>query len=140
MIVDYLKHAIDLAAKSKGGPFGAVLVKAGVMVEGQNMVVPLHDPTAHAEIVAIRAACAAIGNHDLSEWTLYSSCEPCPMCVGAIQWARIKKVVYAATRDDAAEIGFDDANFHFQSTINFVYGKRREEAREVMQNWKGLTY
>ncbi|MFA5344747.1 MAG: nucleoside deaminase [Candidatus Omnitrophota bacterium] len=138
--MDYLKHAIELARNSKGGPFGACLVKAGVLVEGQNEVVPTHDPTAHAEIVAIRKACAAIGSHDLSEWTLYSSCEPCPMCLGAIQWARIKKVVYAATRFDAQEVGFDDVAFYGRPTISIEQGNLWKEAREMMLSWKGQIY
>ncbi len=139
--MDYLKHAIELARTSKGGPFGACLVKAGVLVEGQNEVVPTHDPTAHAEIVAIRKACAAIGSHDLSEWTLYSSCEPCPMCLGAIQWARVGRVIYAADKLVADEIGFDDLKFRY-TTVHIQQGGILyvTMAEEVMKNWKGEAY
>lgn len=96
-----------------GGPFGAVVVKDGEIIgEGMNRVVPNADPTAHAEIVAIRAACAALGTHDLSGAVIISSCEPCPMCLGAIWWSRIGLVVYGNDRADAAAIGFDDADIY----------------------------
>ncbi|WP_431284669.1 nucleoside deaminase [Humitalea sp. 24SJ18S-53] len=108
-----MRRAIALSCASVaacGGPFGAVVVKDGVMVgEGQNRVVPDSDPTAHAEIVALRAACAALGTHDLTGAVLYTSCEPCPMCLSAAWWARVAAVVYGNDRHDAAEIGFDDA-------------------------------
>ena len=111
--IKFLKVALDLAVRNSSdgghGPFGAVVVKDGVIVgEGCNQVVAAHDPTAHAEVVAIRNACSELGDHDLSECTLYASCEPCPMCLAATYWARIKRVVYAATRKDAAAAGFDD--------------------------------
>ncbi len=93
----------------EGGPFGAVVVRAGeVVASGHNCVVSGNDPTAHAEIVAIRKAGASLGKYDLSECTLYTTCEPCPMCRSAIHWARIRNVVYGCTRFDAAAIGFDD--------------------------------
>ncbi len=109
----FLLHAIQLACDSVasgGGPFGAVVVEDGkVVAAGQNRVVPGCDPTAHAEIEAIRAACRAKGTYDLSHCELYASCEPCPMCLGAIHWARIGRLHYACTREDAAQAGFDDA-------------------------------
>ncbi|HBD92948.1 MAG: tRNA-specific adenosine deaminase [Spirochaetes bacterium GWF1_31_7] len=92
-----------------GGPFGAVVIHNGIIVgKGHNEVVLHNDPTAHAEIVAIRRACAYLGRFDLSDCELYTTCEPCPMCFAAVQWAGIKKVYYGCNRDDAAQIGFDD--------------------------------
>jgi guanine deaminase len=96
-----------------GGPFGAVVISAGKIIgRGFNQVTPLLDPTAHAEVLAIREACQSLGRFDLRGCTLYTSCEPCPMCLAAIYWARLDKVYYACTRHDAAAIGFDD---------NFIY-------------------
>jgi guanine deaminase len=112
----HLGRALELARRSAaegGGPFGAVVVRAGrVLGEGANRVTLEFDPTAHAEIVALRAACARERTHDLSGAVLYASCEPCPMCLGAALWARVARVVFAATRDDAAAAGFDDRRFH----------------------------
>jgi tRNA(Arg) A34 adenosine deaminase TadA len=108
-----MRRAIALSCQGVvegGGPFGAVVARDGrILGEGRNAVVPSRDPTAHAEVVAIRAACAAVGSHDLSGAVIYTSCEPCPMCLGAIWWARITEIVYANDRADAAAIGFDDA-------------------------------
>jgi guanine deaminase len=99
----------DDAVKAGDQAYGAVVVKDGRIVgEGVNRVVPTGDPTAHAEIVAIRAACEATGSHVLDGAVLYTSCEPCPMCLGAAWWARVKEIVYANNRADAAAIGFDD--------------------------------
>lgn len=98
------------AASADGGPFGAVVVHDGQVVgEGQNSVTTANDPTAHAEIVAIREAAKRLGRFDLKDCVLYTSCEPCPMCLAAAYWSRIDRVVYAATQDDAAAAGFDDA-------------------------------
>ena len=113
----FLQQAIDLAVENvkvgQGGPFGAVIVKNNtVIATGVNQVTPLLDPTAHAEIQAIRAACQLLGDFQLTDCVLYSSCEPCPMCLGAIYWARLKAVYFASTRHDAAQAGFDD---------NFIY-------------------
>jgi len=109
----YLKAAIALSIANVaegGGPFGAVIVKNGeIVARGQNRVTVSHDPTAHAEVVAIRAACAALGDYSLAGCSLYSSCEPCPMCLAAAYWARLDAIYFAATRDDAAAAGFDDA-------------------------------
>jgi len=109
----YIKKAVELAKKgvknNKGGPFGAVIVKNGEIIgEGYNMVTSHNDPTAHAEIVAIRNACAKLSSFQLTGCTIYSSCEPCPMCIGAIYWARPARLVYACTKEDAKAIGFDD--------------------------------
>jgi guanine deaminase len=108
-----LRRAIALAKKSikdGGGPFGAVIArKEEIISEANNTVVISHDPTAHAEILAIRKASAALKTHDLSDCVIYASCEPCPMCLGAIYWSGVKRVVYAADRKDAAAAGFDDS-------------------------------
>lgn len=97
--------------RGAGGPFGAVIASEDgrVVAEGWNCVTSGHDPTAHAEIVAIRRACEALGRFDLAGHVIYSSCEPCPMCLAAIYWARLERLVFANSRDDAAAIGFDDA-------------------------------
>lgn len=109
----YLLRAIHLASEnidSGGGPFGAVIVRDGkVIAEASNKVTVKNDPTAHAEVEAIRKAGEAIGNYDLSDCTLYASCEPCPMCLGAIYWAHIPVVYFAADRYDAEKAGFDDS-------------------------------
>lgn len=112
----WLRASIDLATRNVaagGGPFGAVVVRAGeVIATGTNQVTPTLDPTAHAEVVAIRAACQAVGDFKLTGCVLVSSCEPCPLCLSAALWARVDRVVYAADRDDAAAAGFDDREFH----------------------------
>jgi tRNA(Arg) A34 adenosine deaminase TadA len=96
-----------------GGPFGALVVRGGrVLGSGANRVVPSADPTAHAEVVAIRAACARIGTHELAGCTLFASSEPCPMCLAAAYWARVERLVFAATRADAAAAGFDDERLY----------------------------
>jgi guanine deaminase len=110
----YLTRAIELSREhmdeGAGGPFGAVIVRDGkVLAEGWNQVTSAKDPTAHAEVTAIRRACEAIGDHSLEGATLYTSCEPCPMCLASAYWARVGRIVYANTRQDAAEIGFDDS-------------------------------
>jgi len=109
----FMQRAINLAQEgidsNSGGPFGAVIVKDGEIIsEGFNRVTSTNDPTAHAEIVAIKEACKKLESFQLDNCILYTSCEPCPMCLGAIYWARPKKVFYACNRTDAAEIDFDD--------------------------------
>ena len=110
----FLREAIALAAESvaggHGGPFAALVVRGGeVLARSTNQVTVLNDPTAHAEVEAIRAACRRLGAFQLEGCTVYASCEPCPMCLGAIYWARPARVVFAASREDAAAVGFDDA-------------------------------
>ncbi len=116
MAEHYLATSIGLATANvlnSGGPFGAVIVTAdGQSFEGVNRVTATNDPTAHAEVTAIRNACRELGTFDLSGATLYSSCEPCPMCLASALWARIDNVVFAADRHDAASVGFDDAVFY----------------------------
>jgi tRNA(Arg) A34 adenosine deaminase TadA len=111
--VAFMRHAIALSRRGMeggaGGPFGAVVVKDGqVVAEGWNQVTSTNDPTAHAEVVAIRRACTALGRFDLRGAVLYTSCEPCPMCLAAAYWARLDAVVFGNTRVEAAAIGFDD--------------------------------
>jgi len=97
----------------RGGPFGCVIVRGGAIVgRGENRVTSTNDPTAHAEVVAIRDACGALGTYELRGCDLYASCEPCPMCFGAAYWARVDRIVHAASRADAAAAGFDDAAIH----------------------------
>jgi guanine deaminase len=110
---DFMRRAIALShemmAANKGGPFGAVVVKDGrIIAEGFNQVTSANDPTAHAEVTAIREACRRLGSFKLEGCEIYTSCEPCPMCLSAIFWARIERIYYANTREDAARIGFDD--------------------------------
>ncbi len=110
----FMRRAIRLATENVeagcGGPFAAVVVQNGrIVAEGTNTVTSSCDPTAHAEINAIRSACRELGVFQLSDCDLYTTCEPCPMCLGALYWARPRRVYYAATRDDAAAVGFDDA-------------------------------
>lgn len=112
--LEFMEQAIALSRQAveslSGGPFGAVIVRDDrVLATGHNQVIATADPTAHAEVQAIRSACAAAGDHRLSGCTLFTSCEPCPMCLGAIYWARIERVYFANSRADAAAIGFDDA-------------------------------
>ncbi len=110
--IKFMRRAIALSRTclaSDEGPFGAVVVHDGRIIgEGVNRVIPTGDPTAHAELVAIREACKTIRSHVLEGAVIYTSCEPCPMCLGAIWWARISEIVYANNREDAASIGFDD--------------------------------
>ena len=115
----FMRRAVTLALEkmraNSGGPFGAVIVRDNTIIsEGWNEVTSSNDPTAHAEIVAIRRACALLGTFQLPDCDIYSSCEPCPMCLGAIYWARLRRVYYANTRIEAAQIGFDDG---------FIYGE-----------------
>lgn len=110
---ELMQRAIDLAVenvRNGGGPFGAVIARGGeIVAEGVNRVTSQHDPTAHAEVQAIRKACAKLNTFDLTGLDIYASCEPCPMCLGAIYWAHLDHLYFAGTKDDAARIGFDDA-------------------------------
>ncbi len=110
----FMARAIQLSLENvlsgQGGPFGAVLVKSGIIVaEGVNRVTAINDPTAHAEVVAIREACAKLGAFELPECEIYTSCEPCPMCLGAIYWARLARIYFGNVASDASKIGFDDS-------------------------------
>ncbi|WP_272507236.1 nucleoside deaminase [Salinibacter grassmerensis] len=113
----FLREAIEMAVQNvttgQGGPFAALVVRDGEIIgRGTNVVTTLNDPTAHAEVTAIRRACDGLDDFELTGCTLYATCEPCPMCLGAAYWARLDRVYYAATQDDAAEAGFDDHHIY----------------------------
>lgn len=136
----------QMMRRGKGGPFGAVIVRNGKAIAvGHNEVTSTNDPTAHAEIVAIRAACKKLKTFQLADCELYTSCEPCPMCLSAIYWARLKKIYFANSRQDAAAIGFDD-DFIYQE-IPLPLKKRkvpmkqlmRKEAMTAFEEWKNKT-
>ena len=129
---EFIKVAVDLSREgsqsNKGGPFGCVVVKDGKIIgKGSNQVTSSNDPTAHAEVVAIRDACRNLNTFQLTDCEIYTSCEPCPMCLGAIYWARPSKVYYANTRHEAAAAGFDDAFIYEE--INVSPDKRKIEIR-----------
>ena len=114
-----IRLSIDSMRAGNGGPFGAIIVKDGkIIARGFNKVTSTNDPTAHAEVVAIREACNALGSFQLSGCEIYTSCEPCPMCLGAIYWARPDKMYFANTKSDAAEIGFDDQFIYNEIELN----------------------
>ena len=148
---EFMNVAIDLSDdnfdKNYGGPFGACIVKDGVIIgKGINRVIKDNDPTAHAEVVAIRNACKKLGTYDLTGCELYTSCYPCPMCLSAIIWANIKKVYYGNTKEDAADIGFrDDYIYDFINKLSEgeenkrilnLKSMNREEALEVFREYK----
>jgi guanine deaminase len=145
-----MARAIELAIENvhsgRGGPFGAVVVRDGrIIASGTNQVTSSNDPTAHAEMVAIRAACAALGTFQLDGCDLYATCEPCPMCLGAIYWARPSRVFFGGTAADAAAAGFDDAFIYEQleappeeRRIPFI-PMMREEALACFQAWKAKS-
>ena len=143
---EFMRQAIALATENvtseRGGPFGAVIVRDGVVIAaGANEVTTTNDPTAHAEVVAIRAACAALGTFQLDGCELYTTCEPCPMCLGAIYWARPEKVFFAARAADASAAGFDDAFIYDEIAKRFGDRKipfsemMREESLVIFQEW-----
>jgi guanine deaminase len=133
----HLRRAIELGRESmmagNGGPFGAVVVKAGkVVAEATNFVLKSNDPTAHAEVQAIRKACQVLGHFQLEGCTIYSSCEPCPMCLGAIYWARPDALYFAAGRQDAAKAGFDDALIYDE--LPLPANQRRMPTQQLLQS------
>ena len=142
----FMERAIELSIESVnigGGPFGCVIVKDDkIVAEGSNEVTLINDPTAHGEIVAIRQACKNFNNFDLNGCELYSTCEPCPMCLSAIYWARIDKIYYANTRDDAQKIDFDDSLIYSEFKKNIDKRKismiqmMREEALKAFELWE----
>jgi guanine deaminase len=145
----HLRRAIELACEAVsegGGPFGAVVVMDGRVVgEGKNRVVPDGDPTAHAEVNAIRNACRTQGSHSLQGAVIYASSEPCPMCLGAIWWARISRIVFANSHDAAANIGFDDSALYREVSAPHEDRKIRIEksdhagAKEAFEAWARKT-
>jgi tRNA(Arg) A34 adenosine deaminase TadA len=142
----WMKRAIELSVnnvKNGGGPFGAVIVRGDELISiGVNRVTDRCDPTAHAEVCAIREATSKLQRFDLSDCEIYTSCEPCPMCLGAIYWAHLKKVYYAGTKQDAADAGFDDS-FIYEELAR-PYAQRHlpmenllnQEAQEAFKEWK----
>ncbi|WP_456461174.1 nucleoside deaminase [Lutibacter sp.] len=148
--IKFIRRAVALANEGVnsncGGPFGAVVVKDNeIIAEGYNSVTSVNDPTAHAEIVAIRKACKKLGTFQLDDCIIYTSCEPCPMCLGAIYWARPKEVYYACTREDAAAIDFDD-QFIYNEIGKNINDRQikftqilQDEALTVFENWKSKT-
>lgn len=145
----FLREAIRLAREhmlaGDGGPFGAVIVRDGeVIARGWNRVATTNDPTAHAKVVAIREACARAGNFWLKGCVLYASCEPCPMCLAAIYWARMERLVFAASREDASKGGFDDEFLHRELSLPLearnlpTRQALRAEARVIFSEWMAL--
>ena len=142
----FMMRAIELSiesAKFKGGPFGSVIVNNNkIIAEGSNKVTMNNDPTAHGEIVGIRAACQKLNTFNLSGCDLYSSCEPCPMCLSAIYWSRIENIFYANTRIDAKSIDFDDSFIYSEINKNLenrkikMHQMHRDEALEAFKIWK----
>ena len=150
MQAKFMQRAIDLAVENvrqaRGGPFGAVIVRGGeIIAEGTNLVTASNDPTAHAEVVAIRRACQHAGNFELTDCDLYTSCEPCPMCLGAVYWTRVRNLYFAANREDAADIGFDDSLIY--NELNVAHDDRiipavnvmRDEALLAFREWSDST-
>ncbi len=144
---DLMRRAIDISAEqmraNKGGPFGAVIAKDGeIIAEGWNKVTSANDPTAHAEVEAIRHAGSVLGTFDLSGCVIYTSCEPCPMCLSAIYWARLDCIYYANTRTDAADIGFDDALIYDEVAKDIgdrilpMEHLKLAEAAEIFDEWR----
>jgi tRNA(Arg) A34 adenosine deaminase TadA len=144
---DFMRQAIALSAHKMeagfGGPFAAIIVKGDeIVAQGFNRVTSANDPTAHAEVVAIREACQELGSFSLEGCEIYSSCEPCPMCLAAIYWARLDKIYYANTRLDAAEIGFDDDHLYreiskkIEARVLPMVRIDLPEARAVFRQWQ----
>ena len=143
----FMSEAVELSAEhmraGNGGPFGAIIVKDGsIVARGHNRVTSSNDPTAHAEVVAIREACASMDRFSLEGCIIYTSCEPCPMCLSAIYWARLDAVYYANTRKDAASIGFDDDHIYdeipkdvSERAIPMVH-LELQQARDVFEEWR----
>ena len=147
---DFMREAIRLSLENvnseNGGPFGAVIVKNGnIIARGVNAVTSTNDPTAHAEVVAIRNACEKLGSFQLNGCEIYCSCEPCPMCLGAIYWARPDKIYYANTKQDASNINFDDQFIYSELDISIAERKLptiqllRNEAQTAFTQWEEST-
>jgi tRNA(Arg) A34 adenosine deaminase TadA len=145
--LQFMQRAIMLSRQNlqtgDGGPFGAVIVRDGeIIAEGRNLVVAGNDPTAHAEVVAIREACRQLGRFHLEDCDIYASCEPCPMCLGAIYWARLRRLFFAANREDAARAGFDDSAIYQQIPLPSVERSipteriMQDDAAEVFREWR----
>jgi tRNA(Arg) A34 adenosine deaminase TadA len=138
-----IQLSLDNVLSGQGGPFGAVIVKRGsIIAEGVNRVTATNDPTAHAEVVAIREACAKVGTFELRECEIYTSCEPCPMCLGAIYWARLSGIYFGNVAADASKIGFDDSFIYRQFKQPFprrsipMVPMMREQALAAFRAWQ----
>jgi guanine deaminase len=128
-----IQLSIEGVQSGRGGPFGAVIVREGkIIAEGSNQVTSTIDPTAHAEVLAIRRACEKLGMFELKDCELYTSCEPCPMCLGAIYWARLSHIYFASTAEDAAKAGFDDSFIY--SELKLPYAQRRIPTIQIMRD------
>jgi len=145
-----MSRAIELAVENvnarRGGPFAALVVKEGELIaEGTNLVTSAMDPTAHAEITAIRNACRKLNTFHLTGCEIYTSCEPCPMCLGGVYWSRVDRLYYAGTREDAAAAGFDDAFIYAQIQLPVelrsipMIGMMRQESLAAFQSWRNLA-
>ncbi|HZM04280.1 MAG TPA: nucleoside deaminase [Candidatus Saccharimonadales bacterium] len=146
---NFIQRAIELSAEhmraKHGGPFGAIIVRQNeIIATGWNQVTSTNDPTAHAEITALRAAAKRLNSFVLSGCVLYSSCEPCPMCLGAAYWARVDRIVFAATRQDAALAGFDDEELYRELALPPASRKLpmqqilRDKAQAVLEEWRQM--
>ncbi len=144
---ELMRRAIALAdgnvRAGRGGPFGAVIARAGIIVaEGTNLVTSTNDPTAHAEVVAIRDACRMLVDFRLAGCEIYASCEPCPMCLGAVYWARLDRLYFAAGRDDAEHAGFDDSHIYRELSVHLearaipTVRLLSDEGRAVLDQWR----
>ena len=141
-----IQLSIDNVRSGRGGPFGAVVVKDGsIIAEGANQVTSTNDPTAHAEMVAIREACRKLGAFELEACEIYTSCEPCPMCLGAIYWARLSRVYFANADADASRVGFDDSLIYRELALPYSQRKipmiqmMREEALAAFRAWQNKS-
>jgi guanine deaminase len=140
---NFMARAIELSIENvrsgRGGPFGAVVVKNGrIVAEAANRVTVSNDPTAHAEVVAIREACGRLGQFELSDCEIYASCEPCPMCLGAIYWARLERIYFASVADDASKVGFDDSFLYRE--LNLPMAQRRVPMVQMMRGEALLAF
>ncbi|HUO16254.1 MAG TPA: nucleoside deaminase [Verrucomicrobiae bacterium] len=140
---NFMARAIELSIENvrsgRGGPFGAVVVKNGrIVAEAANRVTVSNDPTAHAEVVAIREACGRLGQFELRDCEIYASCEPCPMCLGAIYWARLERIYFASVADDASKVGFDDSFLYRE--LNLPMAQRRVPMVQMMRGEALLAF
>ena len=138
-----IQLSLDNVLSGNGGPFGAVVVRQdSIIAEGVNRVTATNDPTAHAEMIAIREACAKLGSFELMECELYSSCEPCPMCLGACYWARLARIYFANSAADASGVGFDDSFIYRELALDFgqrsipMVAMMREQAQAAFRAWQ----
>lgn len=146
LLEEAAKEALIGTINEDGGPFGAVIADkdGNIISRGHNMVLSSHDPTNHAEIVAIREACRKLGTHDLSGYTIYSSCEPCPMCLSAVIWSNIKTLYFGATRKDALRAGFrDDIIYDYLADKNYILIRQKVDnlnCVKVLDEYEGEVY